>query len=234
FCNLASGRPRPPDPDEPIRIARAAHKLGLDYVVLTSPTRDDLPDGLAAHFAATIMALKWTMSGVKVEVLIPDFQGSRLALDTVLEADPDVVNHNLETVPRLYPAVRPGADYDRSLELLREAGRRRPSVIRKSGLMVGLGEESGEIEAVIGDLAAAGVKVLTIGQYLAPSPDHLPVVEYHSPNRFEGWREMAEARGLVCQAGPLVRSSFGARRSYLNTIKSIGFQKSLDNRFPST
>ncbi len=225
FCNLTPGRPGPPDPGEPIRIAHAARKLDLDYVVLTSPTRDDLPDGLAAHFAATIMALKWTVPGVKVEVLIPDFQGDRLALDTVLEAGPDTLNHNLETVPRLYPTVRPGADYERSLGLLRATGRRRPDVIGKSGLMVGLGETSVEIEAVIGDLARAGVRVLTIGQYLAPSPDHHPVIEYHPPERFETWRRWAEAQGLVCQAGPLVRSSFGARRSYQKTITSIGFSE---------
>jgi lipoic acid synthetase len=221
FCNVTAGRPLPPDPQEPVKIALAAEAMDLDYIVLTSPTRDDLPDGLAAHFAATILALKWSLPQIKVEVLIPDLQGDRLALETVLEADPDVIGHNLETVPRLYPKVRPQADYRRSLDLLGAVKRRRSDRLTKSGLMLGLGETQGEVETVLTDMSTAAVDIVTLGQYLAPSPKHFPVVEHVPPDRFLQLDNLAKSKGFTCQSGPLVRSSFLAHETYLNASKSI-------------
>ncbi len=221
FCNVTTGRPQPPDPQEPVNIAGAARTMNLQYVVLTSPTRDDLPDGLAAHFAATIIALKWSLPRVKVEVLIPDLQGDHLALETILETGPDVVGHNLETIPRLYGSVRPQADYRRSLDLLAAVKRRRADLVTKSGLMLGLGETEDEIKAVMADLGGVGVNILTLGQYLPPSPDHLPVTEHHPPDHFRRLAELAESRGFICRSGPLVRSSFLAHETYLNASNSI-------------
>jgi lipoic acid synthetase len=212
FCNVATGRPLPPDPQEPMNIAAAAGIMNLPYVVLTSPTRDDLPDGLAAHIAAP---------GVKVEVLIPDLKGDHLALETILEAGPDVVGHNLETIPRLYRSIRPQAGYRRSLDLLAEIKRRRADLLTKSGLMLGLGETKDEVEAVMTDLGTVGVNILTLGQYLPPSPDHFPVVEHHPPELFRRLGELAESKGFICLSGPLVRSSFMARETYLNASNSI-------------
>lgn len=212
FCNVATARPAgPPDPDEPRRVAEAAAAMGLRFVVVTAVARDDRPDGGAEHFAATIRALRDTVPGVRVEVLIPDFRGNWDALDTVLEAAPDVLNHNTESVPRLYRRVRPGARYERTLELL---GRSAAAGLRtKSGIMVGLGEELDEIDAVFADLASTGCELVTVGQYLQPSPAHLPVERFYFPAEYPDLAERGRARGLAhVEAGPLVRSSFEADR----------------------
>lgn len=231
FCNVTSGMPQPLDPDEPRRVAEASKTLGLKYVVVTSVTRDDLPDGGADHFAKTIRAIKGLLpQGTKVEVLIPDFQGNAEALETVMKAEPDVLNHNIETVPDLYPTVRPEAIYERSLELLKRAhemGKRMmltttasPSQIEKngrspipvkSGIMVGLGETRLQLEETIRDLHAHGCTILTIGQYLQPSKKHLNVVDYYSPETFEALKQFAEEIGFESVASaPFVRSSYQA------------------------
>lgn len=211
FCNINGGQPGPLDPDEPLRVAEAAARMKLRYVVVTSVTRDDLPDGGADHFAATISALKGKIHGVQIEVLIPDFQGNQKALKTVLAASPDVLNHNMETVRRLYSTVRPQADYDRSLELLARVKPLAPSIPAKSGIMLGLGETEQEIRQVIGDVYRTGCRMLTIGQYLQPTSDHLPVVAYITPDEFESWRQVALEMGYAKVAsGPFVRSSYHA------------------------
>lgn len=215
FCNVAGGRPGPLDPDEPRRLAEAARELGLRYVVVTSVTRDDLPDGGAAHFAATIGALREAIGEVFVEVLIPDLQGRERDLATIFDARPDVLNHNLETVPRLYPTVRPQAVYERSLDVFRTLRRLAPELPGKSGLMLGLGETDDEVTAVLDDLLKAGCSILTLGQYLQPSARHLPVVEYVTPEAFEAWRERALGMGFADVAsGPFVRSSYKARELF--------------------
>ena len=210
FCAIPhEARPAPPDPGEPARLAEAAAAMGLRHVVVTSVTRDDLPDGGAAHFAATIREIRSRIPGAAVEVLIPDFQGDPAALATVLAAQPDILNHNLETVERLQPAVRPQADYARSLAVLRraaDAGAR-----TKSGLMLGMGETEAEIRAALRDLRAAGVTLLTLGQYLAPSSAHHPVARFVPPAEFAGWRAEALALGFATvAAAPHVRSSYHA------------------------
>jgi lipoic acid synthetase len=211
FCNIDGGQPGPLDPDEPRRVAEAAAGMGLRYVVVTSVTRDDLEDGGAGHFAATIRALRAKIHGVRVEVLIPDFQGDRSALATVLEAGPDVLNHNMETVRRLYPEVRPQADYHRSLELLARVGEMAPAIPAKSGIMLGLGETEEEVRRIIADVYRTGCRMLTIGQYLQPTPEHLPVVEFVPPEEFERWRRLALDIGFEkVAAGPFVRSSYHA------------------------
>ena len=212
FCNVATARPAgPPDPQEPERVAEAAAQMGLRFVVVTAVARDDLPDGGAAHFAATIAALRARLPEAKVEVLIPDLRGNWDALDTIIGARPDVLNHNTETVPRLYRRVRPGARYERTLELLE---RSRVSGIRtKSGVMVGLGESLTELADVFGDLAGVGCELVTAGQYLQPSPAHLPVTRFYAPNEYPALAEIGEQCGLLhLEAGPLVRSSFEADR----------------------
>ncbi|MDJ0719986.1 MAG: lipoyl synthase [Desulfobacterales bacterium] len=215
FCAVAHGPQGPPDPDEPVRLAEAAAEMELAYVVVTSVTRDDLPDGGAGAFAATIRAIRQRLPQARIEVLIPDFQGSREALDMVLEARPDVLNHNLETVPRLYATVRPEADYARSLGLLKASHVRAPTIPTKSGLMLGLGESDAEIRQSLADLAAVGCRMVTLGQYLQPSPDHLPVAAFVTPQAFEGWRREALAMGFDQAAcGPLVRSSYQARELF--------------------
>jgi lipoyl synthase len=215
FCAVTSGAPEPLDPQEPARVAEAVQRMGLKYVVITSVTRDDLPDGGAAHFAATIGAVRRRLPQVEIEVLIPDFQGDRAGLETVLAARPDVLNHNLETVPRLYPQVRPQADYHRSIELLARAAEFAPTIPTKSGLMLGLGERPEEIRQTIGDLAAAGCRILTLGQYLQPSPRHLPVEAYVPPEEFEAWRKMALTMGFSeVASAPFVRSSYHAKESF--------------------
>ncbi|HRW77285.1 MAG TPA: lipoyl synthase [Candidatus Sabulitectum sp.] len=207
--NVAS--PPPPDPSEPSRVAEAASRMGLRYVVLTSVTRDDLPDGGAGHFAGTVGELKRLIPGVEVEVLTPDFGGSREALETVASAVPDVFNHNLETVERLFPALRPVASYRQSLEVLRLFGELAPGIPVKSGLMVGLGEERADVERSMRDLRENGVSILTIGQYLQPTTDHLPVHRYVDPEEFEDYRLTALSMGFTSVAsGPLVRSSYHA------------------------
>ena len=215
FCSVAPGPPEPLDPQEPARVAEAAARMGLRYAVVTSVTRDDLPDGGAAHFAATIRELRRLIPGTLVEVLIPDFQGDRSALLTVLAARPDVLNHNIESVPRLYPQVRPQADYLRSLALLKRAREFDSGIATKSGLMLGLGEEAQEVRRTLQDLRAADCRILTLGQYLQPSPEHLPVIRYVTPEEFEDWRTSALQMGFAeVASGPFVRSSYHAKESF--------------------
>ncbi len=215
FCAVAHGPQGLPDEREPERVADAAAGLELKYVVVTSVTRDDLADGGASVFADTIKALRARIKEVKIEVLIPDFAGSRSALETVLSAAPDVLNHNLETVPRLYPVVRPEAVYSRSLKLLKDTSRLAPSIPTKSGLMLGLGETDDETERTLSDLLTVGCKMLTLGQYLQPTKAHLPVEKYVEPDRFDRWKQAALNAGFEQVAsGPFVRSSYQAHILY--------------------
>jgi len=212
FCAVEHGPLGPPDPEEPFRVAEAAQRLGLRYVVVTSVTRDDLPDGGAAIFAATIRAIRKKIPDVQVEVLIPDFQGCPEPLLTVIEARPDVLNHNMETIERLYPSVRPEAAYERSLQLLRRAKGCDASLPIKSGLMLGLGESPEEMRQTLRDILDAGCALLTLGQYLQPSADHIPVERFVTPAEFDDWKEIALAMGFSRVAsGPLVRSSYHAK-----------------------
>lgn len=209
FCAVASGKPGPLDPDEPSRVAEAVEALGLRYAVVTSVTRDDLPDGGAAHFAETIRAIKKLQPKCAIEVLIPDFQGSPTALQTVLDAKPDLLNHNLETVSELYKRVRPQASYQRSLELLWRA--RKHKMRTKSGLMLGLGEKRNQVQRAMRDLRAVDCLILTLGQYLQPSKQHLPVDRYVLPEEFSRLRHDGYAMGFeYVAAAPLVRSSYHA------------------------
>jgi lipoyl synthase len=210
FCAVPSNPAGLPDPEEPGKVAEAAKLLGLEYVVVTSVTRDDLPDGGAEHFAKTIGEIRRALPDACVEVLVPDFQGEEHALHTVIQALPDVLNHNVETVPRLYPRVRPEADYLRSLTLLKRV-RLQSTIPTKSGLMLGLGESSLEIEEVLNDLLAIDIKILTLGQYLQPSTEHLPVERFVTPQEFEQWQKRALEMGFKeVASGPLVRSSYHA------------------------
>ncbi len=209
FCNISSGEPRAVDQDEPRRVAEAVASMALAYAVVTSVTRDDLPDGGANVFADVIRTIHTISPHCRIEVLVPDFQGSVASLETVLDAAPHVVNHNVETVPSLYPRVRPAADYGRSLRLLERAKQR--GFVTKSGIMLGLGEGMDMVRPVLQDLLSAGCKILTIGQYLQPSLNHLPVERYYRPEEFEELR--TEALGLGFDhvvSGPLVRSSYHA------------------------
>lgn len=211
FCAVRRGEPPPPDPDQPRRVALAAVRMSLDYIVVTSVTRDDLADGGAWVFAETVRALRARRPGIRIELLIPDFRGDETALRTVIDARPDVLNHNLETVKRLYPEVRPEAVYARSLELLSRAGALAPSMAVKSGLMLGLGEHPDELETALRDLLAAGCTILTLGQYLQPRKDSLPVVRFVPPAEFDAWRKVALHMGFHhVAAGPWVRSSYRA------------------------
>ncbi len=213
FCAVAHGRPTWEDWEEPDRVGRAVAGLGLAHVVVTSVNRDDLADGGAGIFARTIRAIRREAPGCRVEVLIPDFQGSAAALETVLEARPDVLSHNIETVPRLYRQVRPGSRYERSLELFERACRHPTSPVTKSGMMLGLGERREEVAATMADLRAVGVQLLTLGQYLRPSARHLPVARYVPPEEFQALARLGEALGFRhVEAGPLVRSSYHAGR----------------------
>jgi lipoic acid synthetase len=215
FCAVTSGTPEPLDPQEPAHVAEAVERMGLKYVVITSVTRDDLPDGGATHFAATLQAIRRRIPQVEIEVLIPDFQGNRVSLQTVLSARPDVLNHNIETVPRLYPQVRPQADYRRSLELLRHAAQAAPEIPTKSGLMLGLGERPEEILQTLADLHQVACRILTLGQYLQPSPEHLPVDAFVPPEDFEIWRKAALDLGFSeVASAPFVRSSYRAKESF--------------------
>lgn len=221
FCAVTHGVMEPPDPEEPKRVAEAVSRLDLKYVVLTSVTRDDLADGGASHFAATIKTIRSVASDILVEVLVPDFQGSAQSLATVLAAQPAVLNHNLETVPRLYPAVRPQADYQRSLRLLKEVKRLHPEATTKSGLMVGLGERQEEVSSLLRDLRKANCDLVTIGQYLRPSRDHHPVVDYIHPELFQANQKEAEELGFSGAAsGPYVRSSYKAEKLYRKAIQA--------------
>jgi len=213
FCAVASGEPAPLEGDEPARIAEAVARLGLRHVVLTSVTRDDLADGGAAHFAAAIRAIR-SRSAAIIEVLTPDFGGQRDAVATVLDARPDIFNHNVETVPRLYRTVRPEAVYERSLAVLAQATEQ-ADLHTKSGFMVGLGEAREEVLSLMRDLRAAGVAILTIGQYLSPSPAHLPVERFVPPEEFDTLRAQGLAMGFaMVAAGPFVRSSYNAEEVY--------------------
>jgi lipoyl synthase len=218
FCNVAHAQsPAPPDSGEAVRVARAVKELGLRYVVITSVTRDDLADGGAVLFAKTIKEIQARMPHTIIEVLIPDFQGNKHALQTVIEAHPQVLNHNLETVPRLYPRVRPEADYDRSLLLLKRVARDQTSIFTKSGLMLGLGEFPGEVEHTLKDLLDSGCSILTIGQYLQPTREHLKVERFIPPEEFDDWKRVALEMGFSeVASGPLVRSSYRARNLYQN------------------
>lgn len=213
FCAIKTGRPLALDRREPVRVANAVREMGLAHAVVTSVNRDDQPDGGAGIFAATIRWIRKLSPGTTVEVLVPDFMGDWEALATVMAARPEILNHNTESVPRLYRRVRPKARYERSLELLRRAQELDPGAVTKSGLMVGLGETKHELLLVFADLVDAGVGVLTIGQYLRPSPRHLPVARYYHPDEFAELREEALALGFRhVEAGPLVRSSYHAER----------------------
>jgi lipoic acid synthetase len=211
FCSVTTGRPAELDEDEPERLAEAVSSLGLRHVVITSVTRDDLPDGGARIFARVIGRLREQDHQLGIEVLIPDFQGNWSALQTVMTAGPDILNHNLETVPRLYQRVRPKAVYRQSLELLRRAREMRPGIVTKSGLMVGLGETHAELVSTFEDLRAHDVNVLTVGQYLRPTPRHLPIERYYTPHEFEQLKVVGTRLGFEhVESGPLVRSSYHA------------------------
>jgi len=215
FCSVDSSTPGPPDEDEPENVALAAEEMRLKYVVITSVTRDDLADGGAGHFAKTISAVGRRLPGAKIEVLTPDFQGDSAALRTVLKAGPDVFNHNVETVERLYPHVRPQAVFRRSLTMLREAKTISPDILTKSGFMLGLGEDQDEVLELLKELRHAGCDVITIGQYLRPTRNNLPVVEYLHPEVFAYLRVKALGMGFTYVAsGPLVRSSMNAAEMY--------------------
>lgn len=211
FCNVATGMPDKLDPHEPERVAEALSKLNLSHVVITSVDRDDLPDGGANHFARTIKAVRVACPNTTIEVLTPDFLRKEGALEIVVEAGPDVYNHNFETVPRLYPTVRPGARYFHSLHLLNRVKEMAPAMFTKSGMMVGLGEEKSEVYQVMDDLRSAEVDFLTIGQYLQPTPKHHPVRNFVTPEEFKDYESMARGKGfLMVSASPLTRSSYHA------------------------
>ncbi len=219
FCNVGKGRPGELDPDEPQRVAEAVARLGLRFAVVTSVNRDDLPDGGASHFAATIHWIRALSPECGVEVLIPDFRGSEEGLRTVLDARPEVLNHNVETVPHLYKRVRPDADYRQSLQVLRRAAdwrdRQAPGLRVKSGIMVGLGETPEQVLALMADWREAGVDIATLGQYLPPSPLHLPLHRYVDPAEFRMYHEKGLEMGFrKVEAAPLVRSSYHAKESY--------------------
>jgi lipoic acid synthetase len=211
FCNVATGRPNAVDPLEPQHVANAVATMALAHVVITSVDRDDLDDGGAAHFAATIAALRATAPDTTVEILTPDFLKKPGALEVVVDACPDVFNHNLETVPRLYPGIRPGARYYHSLRLLDQVKERDPAMFTKSGIMVGLGETREEVGQVMDDMRAADIDFLTIGQYLQPTPKHAPIDRFVTPDEFQGYEKLAYGKGfLKVSATPMTRSSYHA------------------------
>ena len=215
FCHIKTGTPGQLDHDEPIRVAESVAALGLRHVVVTSVTRDDLPDGGAGHFAATIKAIKQLNSNTTVEVLVPDFQRKSDAIRIVMEASPDVLNHNMETVPRLYSRVRIGAKYYHSLRLLDQAKSYNTQVFTKSGIMLGLGEKPEEVRQVMDDMRTAGIDFLTIGQYLQPTPNHHPVIEYITDSTFSKYKTLAYAKGfLMVSASALTRSSYHADEDF--------------------
>lgn len=217
FCSVASSAPFPPDPQEPEKVAIAAKALGLRYVVITSVTRDDLDDGGAGHFAATVSSVRNHLPQAKVEILTPDFRGNFRSLEVVIHSKPDVFNHNVETVPRLYPSVRPLADYAGSLRILEYVKKTSPGIYTKSGLMLGLGEEIKEVIRVLKDIRDAGCDLVTIGQYLRPLKSKLPVAAYIHPDIFESLRITALSLGFRHVASaPRVRSSMNAEEMYYN------------------
>jgi lipoic acid synthetase len=215
FCNVATGMPDKLDPHEPERVAAALSQLGLVHVVITSVDRDDLADGGAEHFAETIRQIRKTSPDTSIEILTPDFKGKAGATEIIVAARPDVFNHNLETVPRLYPSIRPGARYFTSLELLSRVKQQDPTIFTKSGLMVGLGETREEVGQVMDDLRAADVDFLTIGQYLQPTAKHAAVDRFVPPDEFESYRKLARGKGfLMVASSPLTRSSYHADRDF--------------------
>src|SRR5262245_368944 len=220
YCAVTHGRPAWEDREEPERVGRAIRELGLEHAVITSVNRDDLADGGAGHFGATIRAVRRYAPGCRVEVLIPDFQGDEESLRAVIDAAPDVLDHNTETVPRLYKIARHGGRYERTLELFRRARRVAPTLLTKSGIMLGLGEERSELLATMRDLRAVDVNVLTLGQYLRPSTHHLPVARYYRPEEFADLADAGRVMGFShVEAGPLVRSSYPGKRQSLAAMK---------------
>ncbi|UCH84098.1 MAG: lipoyl synthase [Candidatus Latescibacterota bacterium] len=222
FCSVRKGKPDPPDPDEPANTARAAEKMGLDYAVITSVDRDDLPDEGAGHFARTIDAIRSRLPDCKIEVLIPDFNGNQELLGIVLDARPEVLGHNVETVEALYRRVRPVASYSQSLAVLETSSRYRnehaPELRTKTGIMVGLGETTDQLVATIKDIAATGCDILTIGQYLSPKRNALPVEKFYTPEEFDYLRDQALDNGIKhAESGPLVRSSYHAHNQFENS-----------------
>jgi lipoic acid synthetase len=219
YCAVTHGRPVWEDREEPERVGRAVGELELEHVVITSVNRDDLADGGAAHFAATTKAIRRHAPGCRVELLIPDFQGNAPALETVIAAGPDVLNHNTETVPRLYKVARHGGRYERTLELFRRARAAAPGLVTKSGIILGLGEERDELLATMADLRAADVRILTLGQYLRPSAQHLPVARFYHPDEFAELAVRGREMGFAhVESGPLVRSSYHAKRQTENAL----------------
>lgn len=214
YCNISTARPEPLDLDEPLHVAEAVRDLGLKYAVITSVTRDDLPDGGAEHFSNCINKIRELTPEVKVEILTPDFKGNFKALDTIIKAYPDVFNHNIETVQRLFKTARPQGSYERSLEVLKYV-KENSDIITKSGLMVGLSETEKEIEQTLLDLKSAGVDIVTIGQYIQPSKQHLDVAKFYTPEEFEDLKTLAKKIGFrQYQIGPLVRSSYHAAQTF--------------------
>ncbi|MBI5407659.1 MAG: lipoyl synthase [Nitrospirae bacterium] len=230
FCNVTKGVTQPIDPGEPERVALASQQMGLRHVVVTSVTRDDIPDGGAQHYANTISSIRSYNPESTIEVLIPDFGGDIDALSVVIRAMPDIINHNMETVPRLYRVVRPGAMYERSLMLLKQVKKSCPDIITKSGLMVGLGEEFEEMIDVMKDLREGGCEVLTLGQYLSPGREHLPVQRFYHPDEFEALRVRGRELGFThVEAGPLVRSSYHAAAQLSSVQERLVPVRMLDN-----
>ena len=217
FCNVKTGMPRAVDATEPEHVAQAAAKLGLEHIVITSVDRDDLPDGGASQFVKVIEALRRTTPGTTIEILTPDFRNKmNRAVEAIVAAGPDVYNHNLETVPRLYPTIRPGARYYASLRLLEEVKRHSPTIFTKSGIMLGLGEQRLEVHQVMDDMRCAGIDFLTMGQYLRPTPKHTEVIEFVTPRAFDSYGAIARAKGfLQVAASPLTRSSYHAGDDFL-------------------
>ena len=227
FCDVKTGRPEPLDPEEPERVAQTVHVLGLKHAVITSVDRDDLADGGAAVFAKVIQRIRAVQPGCTVEVLTPDFQGALEPLRTVIDARPDIFNHNIETVPRLFRAIQPQCRYDWSMGVLRQAKQLWSQVVTKSGLMVGLGETAEEVLAVMRDLREVDVDILTLGQYLQPSKEHAPVERYYPPEAFEQFREKGEAMGFAwVESGPLVRSSYNAEAQARALVSSRSLARS--------
>jgi lipoic acid synthetase len=223
YCNVLHGTPKPPDQLEPANIARAIQAMDLAYVVITSVDRDDLADGGASHFARTILETRARIPSCRVEVLIPDFKGEESALRAVLDARPDILNHNIETVPRLYRTARPGGRYDRALQLLDRSHTHAPAIPTKSGLMVGLGEEWDELVATLRDLRSAGCQIVTIGQYLRPSAANLPMVRYYTPDEFAELKRLGLEMGFGhVESGPLVRSSYHAHEQTASFERQAG------------
>ena len=219
YCNVTHGAPKPPDVKEPVHVASAIHAMDLAYVVITSVDRDDLPDCGASHFARTIQETRDRIPTCRIEVLIPDFKGDEAALRSVLDAGPDVLNHNIETVPRLYRAARPGGRYDRALQLLDRSRTYAPRIPTKSGLMVGLGEEWDEVVSTLRDLRTAGCQIVTIGQYLRPSLANLPMARYYTPAEFAELKRVATGMGFGhVESGPLVRSSYHAHEQAAQSL----------------